>query len=176
MKIIYILVNECWMPYEKSLFRVENWDNAILRGIAITWIEIPLSNEGEKTSIDQLIANAASFHEIKDKSSPPEWLLSQGVLKIYNKLTEEYPCWSVISVKLLWNFIEIAHWYGFSPIILRHIVRTTFYKKIYGWLLLKGLCNRIGSIMLLTNESLKRKYANASIRGKNWWQKLAILI
>ena len=38
-------------------------------------------------------------------SSPPKVFLGKGVLKIYN-FTEEYPCQSVISVKLKNNFIE----------------------------------------------------------------------
>ena len=36
-----------------------------------------------------------------------EVFLGKGVLKICNKLTEEHPCRSVISIKLICNFIEI---------------------------------------------------------------------
>ena len=42
------------------------------------------------------------------RSSRPELFLGKGVLKLYNKFTEENPCRKVISIKLLCNFIEIT--------------------------------------------------------------------
>ena len=42
----------------------------------------------------------------------------------------------MISIKLLCNFIEIALWYGCSPVNLLHIFRTPFLKNTSGWLLL----------------------------------------
>ena len=53
-------------------------------------------------------------------------LLKKGVLKICSKFTGEHPCGSVISIKLLWNFIEICLRHGFSPVKLLHIFRTPF--------------------------------------------------
>ena len=50
--------------------------------------------------------------------------------------TGEHPCQSVISVKLLCNFIEITLWRGCSPVNLLHIFSTTFPKKTSGGLLL----------------------------------------
>ena len=63
------------------------------------------------------------------RSSPPEVFLGKGVLKICNKFTEEHPCRSVISIKLLCNFIEITFRHGFSPVNLLFIVRTPFPKN-----------------------------------------------
>ena len=56
----------------------------------------------------------------------PEVFLVKGVLKICSKFTGEHPCRSVISVKLLCNFIEITLRHGCSPVNLMYIFRTTF--------------------------------------------------
>ena len=77
---------------------------------------------------------------IKDRSSPPEVFLQKGILKICIKFTGEHPCRSVISIKLfpcrsaisiklLCDFVEIILWQGCSPVNLRHIFRTPFYKN-----------------------------------------------
>ena len=62
--------------------------------------------------------------------------LEKGVLKICSKLTGEHPCQSVVSLKLLCNFIEITLWHGCSPVNLLHFFRTLFTKNTSGWLLL----------------------------------------
>ena len=51
--------------------------------------------------------------------------------------TGEHPYQSVISIKLLCNFIKIALRHGCSPVYLLHIFRTPFLKKTSGRLLLK---------------------------------------
>ena len=43
----------------------------------------------------------------------------------------------MISIKLLWNFIEIILRHGCSSVKLLHIFETLFYKNTYGRLLLK---------------------------------------
>ena len=43
--------------------------------------------------------------QMKFRSKPPELFLGKGVLKICSKFTGEYPCRSVISVKLLCNVL-----------------------------------------------------------------------
>ena len=63
------------------------------------------------------------------RSSHPEMFLGNGVLKICGKFTGEHPCRSVISIKLLSNFIEIALRHGRSPVNLLHIFRTAFPKE-----------------------------------------------
>ena len=75
------------------------------------------------------------------RSSPPEVFLDKDVLKICSKFTGEYPCRSVISVKLLCNFIEITFRYGRSPVNLLHIFRTPFHKNTYGGLFLDRVLN-----------------------------------
>ena len=43
----------------------------------------------------------------------------------------EHPCRSVISIKLLHNFIEIARRRGCYPVILLHIFRTLFLRHLW---------------------------------------------
>ena len=71
------------------------------------------------------------------RSSHQEVFLRKGVLKICSKFTGEHPYQSVISIKLLCNFIKIALLHGCSPVYLLHIFRTSFLKKTSGRLLLK---------------------------------------
>ena len=52
------------------------------------------------------------------------------------KFAGERPCRSMILIKLLCNFIEIAIWHGCSPANLLHIFRIPFYKNTCGGLLL----------------------------------------
>ena len=47
----------------------------------------------------------------------------------------EHPCQSLISVKLLFNFVEIALRHGYYAVNLLHIFKTSFSTKIYGRLL-----------------------------------------
>ena len=70
------------------------------------------------------------------KYSRPEVFLRKGLLKICRKFTGEHPCRSVISIKSLCNFMEIAHQHGFSPVNLLDNFRTPFTKNTCGWLLL----------------------------------------
>ena len=70
------------------------------------------------------------------RSSHPEVFLEKGVLKICSKFTGEHRCRSVISIKLLCNFIEITLRHGCSPENLLHSFRTPFPKNTSGWLLL----------------------------------------
>ena len=69
-------------------------------------------------------------------SSYPEVFLGKGVLKICSKFTGEDPCRSAISIKLLYNFIEIVLRHGYSSVNLLHIFRTLFLKNTSGRLLL----------------------------------------
>ena len=70
-------------------------------------------------------------------------LLEKGVLKICCTFTGKQPCPSVVSVKLLCNFIEITLPQRCSPVNLLHIFRTSSTKNTSGWLLLltKGFQN-----------------------------------
>ena len=73
------------------------------------------------------------------RGSRPEEFLAKGVLKICRKFTGEHPCQSVISTKLLCNFIEIALRHGRSPVNLLHIFRMAFPMTTSGRLLLKNI-------------------------------------
>ena len=62
--------------------------------------------------------------------------LRKNVLKICNKFTVEHSCRSVISIKLLRNFIEITLRHGCSPVNLLQFFITSFPKNTSGGLLL----------------------------------------
>ena len=70
------------------------------------------------------------------KSSPSEVFLRKSVLKICSKFTGEHPFRSVISIKLICNFIKIALRHGCSANLLQ-IFRTPFPKNTSGGLLLE---------------------------------------
>ena len=63
------------------------------------------------------------------RNSRPEVFLGKGVLEICSKFTGEYPCRSVITIKLQSNFIEITLWHGCSPenllFISEHLILRT---------------------------------------------------
>ena len=65
-----------------------------------------------------------------------ELFLGKGALKIRSKFTREHTWRSVISIKFLCNFIEIALWHGCSPVNLLHIFRTYFPRNTSGRLLM----------------------------------------
>ena len=75
------------------------------------------------------ICSINAWHDPIYRSSHPEVLIGKGALEIRSKFIGEHPCRSVISVKLLWNFIEIALWHGCSPVNLLHIFRTPFHNN-----------------------------------------------
>ena len=77
--------------------------------------------------------------------------LRKFVLKICSKLTGENPFSSVISIRLLYNFIEITLQHGCSPVIMLHVFRTSFY-KVFGGLLLE-LLNRAAVVQKVVQKS-----------------------
>ena len=91
---------------------------------------------------------------VNDRSSHPEVFLGKGVLKICGKFTVEYPCRSVISIKLLCNFIETALWHGCSPVNLMHIFRTSFLRNTSGWLLLDLVPLTVSQLFYTVHEVL----------------------
>ena len=72
----------------------------------------------------------------KSRTSHPEAFLVKRVLEICSKFTGEHPCWSVISINLLCDFIEITLKYWCSSVNLLQIFRAPFSKNISGELLL----------------------------------------
>ena len=95
--------------------------------------------------VDNTSANASIRNSLKTKiiarndcryrRSPIEVLLGKDVLKICSKFTREHPCRSVISLKLLCNFLEISFQHECSPVNVLHIFKAPFYKNSYGGLL-----------------------------------------
>ena len=72
------------------------------------------------------------------RSSPLEVFLGKVILKICSKFTGEHPCQSMISIKLLCNFIEITFQDGFSLVDLLHISEHLFIRTPmngYFWIL-----------------------------------------
>ena len=76
------------------------------------------------------------------RGSPPEVFLGKGVLKICSKFTGEHPYQSVISIKFLCNFLEIALGHGRSPANLLYIFRALFTKNTSGRLLMVMLIQK----------------------------------
>ena len=62
----------------------------------------------EKLKIGSLPVIIQTGLKIIGRSSHLEVLLRKGVLKICSKFTREYPYRSAISMKLLYNFIQIT--------------------------------------------------------------------
>ena len=86
---------------------------------------------------------AGMFWSIIFRSSCPEVFLRKVVLKICSKFTGEHLCRSVISVKLLCNFIKIALHHGCSLVNFLLFFRTPFLKNTSGRLLLNLPNNKI---------------------------------
>ena len=74
-----------------------------------------------------------------NQKQPFRGVLKKSVLKICSKFTGEHPYQSVISIKLLFNFIEIALRHRCSPVNLLHIFKTPFSRNTFGWLLLYNI-------------------------------------
>ena len=89
-----------------------------------------------KFTLDSCNIKQHSWQSRISRSSHPEVYLEKGVLKICSKFTGEHPWRSMISIKLLGNFIEITLRHGYSSVNLLHIFRTPFTKNISGRLLL----------------------------------------
>ena len=94
--------------------------------------------------------------------------LGKGVPKICSKFIGEYPCRSVISIKLQSNFIEITLRHGCSPVNLLHIFGTPFLKNNSGWLLLK----HVGSLMGWFNSNISHRsfiflFKNGTLKSPN---------
>ena len=66
------------------------------------------------------------MYSFSEESSRPGVFLVKSVLKICSRFTGEHPCRSVISIKLLCNFIEITLRHGCSPVNLLYIFRVPF--------------------------------------------------
>ena len=98
-----------------------------------------MSNEEIKKKVvtrnftkDGMVKSLADTFEViqwdvaKDRSNSPEVLLGKGVLKICSRFTRGHLCRSVISIKVFWDFFEIALRHGCSPVNLLRIFRTPF--------------------------------------------------
>ena len=83
----------------------------------------------------KLINHLLNFWVIS-RISPPEVLLRKDVLKICSKFTWEHTRRSVISIKLLCNFIDAALRHECSPVNLMHIFRTPSLRNTFKGLLL----------------------------------------
>ena len=73
------------------------------------------------------------------RSSHLEVFLRKCVLKICSKFIGEQQCQSLISIKLLCNFIEITLRHGCFPVNLLHIFRTPFSKEHF-WVAVSETC------------------------------------
>ena len=84
----------------------------------------------------------------KLQKKPASGDFSKRCSKISIKCTGGHPCWSVISIKLLCNFIEIALPHEFSTVNFLDIFRTAFYNNTFGGLLLKLKCLKVNFTLI----------------------------
>ena len=85
-----------------------------------------------QNSSENTCVGVISFIEVAEyRSRPPELFLGKSVLKMCTKCTGEHPWESVISIKLVWNFNEIALQHRCSPVTLLHIFRTPFSQNTF---------------------------------------------
>ena len=89
-----------------------------------------------------LLYNCIDCIHVQMRQTNDEWLFLpvRGALRkrCSEKMQQIYrrtPIWSVISIKLLCSFIEIALWHGCSPVNLLHVSRT--YLEGYFWLFIQ---------------------------------------
>ena len=93
---------------------------------------------------------------MNNRNSPPEMFLGKDVLKICSKFTGEHSCRSMISIKLLCNFIEITLWHGCSLVNSLYILRALFWKNTYEGLLLFILLVEIAIWILINLITFKK--------------------
>ena len=91
-----------------------------------------------------------THNNLKHLRSHPAVFLGKSVLKICSKFTGEHPCWSVISITLLCDFIEITLRHECSPINLVLIFRIPFHKNTSQGMLLNKSSNKIPKIIIKT--------------------------
>ena len=87
-----------------------------------------------------------------------------GLWQICSKFAEEHACRSVISMKLLFNFIEITLRDECSLLNLLHIFRTPFNKNTYGGLLL-DVSQRLRHVSAMS-ESVSLQFLKKIFRSK----------
>ena len=78
---------------------------------------------------------------LKIQKQPPRGVLRKTCFENMQQFTGEHPCRSVISIKLLCNFIEITLRLECSSTNLLHIIGTPFTRNPSERLLLKMQCN-----------------------------------
>ena len=105
-----------------------------------------------------------------NRSSHPEVFLEKDALKICSKFTGEHSCWSVISIKLQSNFIEIALQHGCSPVSLLHIFRKTSPKNTSRCLLLDEMDYHLKwSAQNCSSNELKLKSVHILVHSVLLW-------
>ena len=92
---------------------------------------IAVFSQKTELCIHRMHGKRGERHRRTFRSSRPEIFLG----KVFWKYVE-YPCWSVNSIKLLCNFIEIALRHGCTLVNLLHIFRTPIPGNTSGRLLL----------------------------------------
>ena len=78
-----------------------------------------------------LVIIPGCFISLSPQRHPLRGILSKRCSENMHQTCRRAPCRSAISIKLLWNFIEIALWHECSPVNLLHIFRTSFCKNTY---------------------------------------------
>ena len=145
--ITYFNETRHWTPCKRGLFVKSH---CFFETIAQRFKNYNLSSLFQKMRIhDNLVpyhvsgtlSNNVLFHPLVypmliNQKQPLGGALKKRCSEISSKFTEEHPCQSAISVKLLSIFIEITLQHGCSPVNLLHILGKNFNRNTSRWLLL----------------------------------------
>ena len=112
---------------------------------------------------------------------PPIGALKKRCSKKMQQFYRRHPCWSVISIKLLCNFIEVARWHECSPVNLSYTFRTPFPRSTSGWLLLhrayddfRGNKSSLIHLDLRNIGSEIRRRSLSTLNKKYWYSEAAV--
>ena len=125
IKVLPVLIKKC-CPLCKCEINTEREENLSEKEWLVLLI-IKLYIAGHNIYVENIFRHIDTFFQKQP---------SRGVLKLCSKCTGKNPCRRFISIKLLCNFIEIAHWHGCFPVNLLHIFKTPFPRNTSGLLLL----------------------------------------
>ena len=139
----HISVTFKWKPHTKRLKLLNNQKFSLLtcvqvQPLPLTWLSLVMWF-WRSTSREKKLRKADLFWRNQFLAAAPQWCSwERDILKICSKFTGEHPCQSMISIKLLCNFIEITFQDGFSLVDLLHISEHLFIRTPmngYFWIL-----------------------------------------
>ena len=130
IKVLPVLIKKC-CPLCKCEINTEREENLSEKEWLVLLI-IKLSIAGHNIYVENIFRHIDTFFQ----KQPSRGVLRKWSSKTLQQMYRKKPCRRFISIKLLCNFIEIAHWHGCFPVNLLHIFKTPFPRNTSGLLLL----------------------------------------